>query len=317
MQKAFIQSVTIQGFGCIKDLTLAPLTPLHALIGPNDSGKSMLLRALRTAFAPDDAQNDEGRKLWGSGQIILRGWDGTEYGLGAKAGQLTRSGDPEAVTGSFPARLLRLDADTLKKPTQLVPSDQDPTLGNERGYGLAGVYDAIVNRDVTRFLAIRDRLTQLFPSIKTLGFRNTASNYKELEFELVDGTRVPAAMMSEGLLYYLAFAALPHLSPTRLLLVEEPENGLHPARIQEIMLILREISRQSQVILATHSPLVINELGGDEVHVITRDLTLGTQARLLKDTPNFEQRSQVYALGELWLSYADGKTEAPLLEENR
>ena len=38
-------------------------------------------------------------------------------------------------------------------------------------------------------------------------------------------TTPTAEQMSEGLLYFLAFAALPHLEPTSLLLVEEPENG--------------------------------------------------------------------------------------------
>jgi predicted ATPase len=120
--------------------------------------------------------------------------------------------------------------------------------------------------------------------------------------------------MSEGMLYYLAFAILPYLDPTPIVLVEEPENGLHPARIAEVMRMLRAISEKTQVILATHSPLVINELRPDEVTVVTRSAEHGTKATLLKDTPNFEERSKVYALGELWLSYANGEDEAPLLQ---
>ena len=42
-----IQKLDIENYGCIKKATFA-LTPLHALIGPNDSGKSTTLRALRT-----------------------------------------------------------------------------------------------------------------------------------------------------------------------------------------------------------------------------------------------------------------------------
>ena len=52
----------------------------------------------------------------------------------------------------------------------------------------------------------------------------------------------------------------------------------------------------------------------DEVSVLTRTPEKGTSVRLLKDTPNFEQRSKVYALGELWLSYANGIDEAPLFK---
>ncbi len=80
------------------------------------------------------------------------------------------------------------------------------------------------------------------------------------------------------------------------------------------MRVLRAISEKTQVILATHSPLVINELQPDEVTVVTRSKEHGTKATLMKDTPNFDERSKVYALGELWLSYANGEDEAPLLQ---
>lgn len=136
-----------------------------------------------------------------------------------------------------------------------------------------------------------------------------------LEAELTSGARVEANRMSEGLLYYLAFAALRHLVPVSLLLVEEPENGLHPARIAEVVRALRAIVKdtRTQVVMATHSPLVINELTPNEVSVVTRSPESGTKVTRIKETPNFEQRSKVYALGELWLSYANGSDEAPLL----
>lgn len=41
----FVETVRIQSFGCVRDATLE-LTRLHALIGPNDSGKSTVLAAL-------------------------------------------------------------------------------------------------------------------------------------------------------------------------------------------------------------------------------------------------------------------------------
>jgi predicted ATPase len=120
--------------------------------------------------------------------------------------------------------------------------------------------------------------------------------------------------MSEGLLYYLGFAALKYIQGSRLFLVEEPENGLHPARISEVMDILREISKTSQVIIATHSPLVVNELKGDEISVVTRDPEKGTEVVLLKDVPGFEDASKVYQPGEFWVSYCDGNQEKPLIK---
>ena len=68
------------------------------------------------------------------------------------------------------------------------------------------------------------------------------------------------------------------------------------------------------MIIATHSPLIVNELQPGEVSVVTRTAAEGTKVRLISQTPDFDKRSKVYALGELWLSYANGEDEAPLLE---
>lgn len=120
--------------------------------------------------------------------------------------------------------------------------------------------------------------------------------------------------MSEGLLYWLAFAALPYIDPVKILLIEEPENGLHPSRIVDVMRVLRDLSEKgTQVIMATHSPLVVNELKGDEITVVTRTEAEGTKGVLLKDTPNYAERSEVYTNGDLWVSYANGEDEGPLL----
>ena len=55
MERPYIHELRIENYGCIRDATFR-FTPLHALIGPNDSGKSTVLRALRTvAFTLDVA----------------------------------------------------------------------------------------------------------------------------------------------------------------------------------------------------------------------------------------------------------------------
>ncbi len=110
------------------------------------------------------------------------------------------------------------------------------------------------------------------------------------------------------------------MKPVSVLLLEEPENGLHPSRIADVMQVVRAFSESSgtQVIMATHSPLVVNCLEPEEVTVVTRpDLDTGTVVTPIRDTPDFEKRSSVYALGELWLSFADGTVEAPLLGSPR
>ena len=47
LNRPHVEKLRVQNFGRIRDAEIQ-LTPLHALIGPNDSGKSTVLRALRT-----------------------------------------------------------------------------------------------------------------------------------------------------------------------------------------------------------------------------------------------------------------------------
>ena len=46
MPRDHLHEFRVQGFACVQD-ALLQLSPLHALIGPNDSGKSTLLRAIQ------------------------------------------------------------------------------------------------------------------------------------------------------------------------------------------------------------------------------------------------------------------------------
>jgi len=219
----------------------------------------------------------------------------------------------DQVTPARGARLIRWDPDAIRLPSELIPEPQPVTLG-ERGERLAAAFDALLSRDRDAFIAIETKLRSLFPTTKGIWLPALDSSKKALGIVLQNGTKVHAEDMSEGLLYWLAFAILPYVTPTAILLVEEPENGLHPSRIADVMNVLREVSRSTQVILATHSPLVINELSPTEVTILTRDPDRGTQATRLDRTKNFQQRQQVYALGELWLSYADGIDEAALVK---
>jgi len=350
MDRPYIERLHIQNYGCIQDATFA-LTPLHALIGPNDSGKSTVLRALRTLTfliaERSTSQETEAlsRAILGTKTKVTTAlaastatWTfqffSQEHGnyevssidrLGSvtnKIGFSIHPGHWPGLRGTTPelkralggSQILRLDPDALRAPNALIPQENPLHFLDERGTGLAALYDAIMVRDLPAFLRLNEELSQIFPNVKSISLINPTPTKKAMGVKLVDGTYVPAELMSEGLLYYLAFAALPHLDPKAILLIEEPENGLHPARISEVMRVLREISKTTQVLIATHSPLVINELQGDEVTVVTRSREHGTKATLMKDTPNFEERSKVYALGELWVSYANGEDEAPLLQ---
>jgi len=342
--EAFVETVRIENFGCVRDAQLE-LTRLHALIGPNDSGKSTVLSALLTAGelirvgqnAPGSIFLRDRREV--PGAKIRMGWrtpeSATELGLlraedswvleeatgpdvpRVMAPPQRMLADPNTFDFATPVRgatLIRWDPDVIRRRCELIPEGGSLTVG-QKGERLPAIYEAILSRDRTAFDEIEAGVRRHFPTVKGIWLPTSSDSKKALGVILNDGTRVHADVMSEGLLYWLAFAVLPHVDPTAILLIEEPENGLHPSRISEVMNVLRAVSSHMQVILATHSPLVINELQPEEVTILTRDAKVGTRATRMDQTTHFQQRQRVYALGELWLSFADGATQTALVPD--
>lgn len=347
-----IRRLHATNYGCLKDIKTPDLGALHAFIGPNDSGKSTLLRALAclSTFAEDHPFDQRKRELETFGRYRRPGqhggvtlaaenddsffklqdadtgrkqFAGKRFGVDGPPNNSAEWTERSGVdlrflsvrTGLASFRFVRFDPDALRLPSELIPADARVDFIDPRGTGLPGVLDAVVNKGDDSFRNLVEEVRAKFPVVRRLRLKPISTSTKVIEVELNDGAVVPPENLSEGLLYFVAFLAIQCLEPTALLLVEEPENGLHPSRVAEVVRVLRAISEtgRTQVFIATHSPLVVNELKPDEVTVVTRDHENGTQLRLLKDTPNFEERSKVYALGELWLSYANGIDEAPLL----
>lgn len=314
--KPFVEKVRIQNFGCVRDVTLE-LTRLHALIGPNDSGKSTILSALKMT---GKLLKTPASERPGLGQLDAREVTKTAITLHIPQSYiLRRTNDGWTAEGGPPSRrfirdaaLVRWDPDVIRQPCPLIPEGESLLIG-ERGQRLAAIYEAVLSSDRVAFAQIETGVQHHFPTVKGIWLPTSKTGEKELGVILKDGTRVSAKTVSEGLLYWLAFAILPYTAPTGLFLIEEPENGLHPSRIAEVMTILRAISQTTQVILATHSPLVINELQPHEVTILTRNETTGTRATRMDRTTHFQQRQKVYALGELWLSFADGDAEEALV----
>lgn len=81
-----------------------------------------------------------------------------------------------------------------------------------------------------------------------------------------------AHQLAEGMLRFLWLVALLQ-SPTlpSLTLIDEPETSLHPELLSLLVDLLREASRRSQIIVATHSPLLVRSLKSEEIIVADRD----------------------------------------------
>ncbi len=83
-----------------------------------------------------------------------------------------------------------------------------------------------------------------------------------VQFFLQEGDyTIPATRLSDGTIRYLCMLAiLCHPVPPPLICIEEPELGLHPDVLPALAALLKEASMHSQLIVTTHSDVLIDEL---------------------------------------------------------
>lgn len=108
-------------------------------------------------------------------------------------------------------------------------------------------------------------------------------------------------LTSDGSLRFISLVTLLNL-PTEMLpsvlLIDEPELGLHPAAMELIAHMVMRVADDCQVILATQSPYFVNCFGLDQTVVLDM-LRNRTEVRSL-DQDELERWLQEYSPAELW-----------------
>lgn len=138
---------------------------------------------------------------------------------------------------------------------------------------------------------------ELSPSV--LNPKYISLNWREKGVDYLFGSH----QISDGTLRFAALATL-LLQPPRTLpgvvILDEPELGLHPSAIGSLAAMVRSASRDSQVILATQSPRLVDEFDAEEIVIVEYD----TKAKRSKFRRLSHQALadwlQRYSLSELW-----------------
>ena len=375
-----LRTFHVENFKCLRDVTVE-LEPFTVLIGPNDSGKTSILDALRligqTFVRPVDEvfsghnraevltwRREAARGLdwrlyftqgghefnysWAyfSGQESGETEGGVSFREGPGKTTLYRLGTMGPISGPFASHRTtsgtmlrsilahptpdgtifraavepfttvlaglpryRLDPDALRTPA--VP-EPDAVL-NPSGDNLVAVLDRLISGpDRTAIVNLEQKLHEAIPTLKGIALRTAdgKTGTKTLEFVL-DGpgksfTTIPCAHASDGAMLLTAFLALAYSEQPGMLLIEEPENGLHPSRLRAVVEMLRKLStgevgtRPRQVILTTHSPLLLNYTKPEEVRIVRRDPDMGTHVTPLTAVPDIHKLLEEFAVGELW-----------------
>lgn len=354
----------VKNFRTLLDVRIN-LQPLTVFIGPNNSGKSNMVRAIKkfaelhkgqqvpqdwaaspkplSYFVVVDKDGDDFQlnvqwpnDSYPQGIVSLRisGAADFQIDVGARSQELKGFGGAN-VDSSNPAGLLKslltwpktappswrqvsdffaatrvisLSVPSLRAPASIGPK---PELG-ERGEGFAAVLDDIAGNNPRIKKVIDQELARVAPGVS--GFTTQASATGQKVAALIENDAVyPASDVSDGLLLYLGITTAAQLTAGSLLIIEEPENGIHPRRLRALLDQLRNVVKAgTQVILTTHSPLIVSEFRDtpEAVVVFDRDPTLGTRVRMLDENEPMLKDLGEMSLGDLWTSGAIGGVPA-------
>lgn len=182
-------------------------------------------------------------------------------------------------------RLLQLDPALLRRP---VPATA-PDVLNSDGSNLAAVLARLKaetqssSRPNGALNDIAAELNNLIPGVMRLDAElHDASREYRVELTMRDGLPFTSRVISDGTLRVLALLTLLHDTRHRgLICFEEPENGVHPARVKLLVQRLRdmvtnpstfdagdELASLSQLLLNSHSPVVLSALISKDLHPI-------------------------------------------------
>ena len=120
---------------------------------------------------------------------------------------------------------------------------------------------------------------------------------------------IPAARVSDGALRYLCLLAiLYNPKPPPVVCIEEPELGLHPDVVAGLAKHLRAASERMQLIVTTHSDILIDALSDTPESVVVFENHNGATQMNRLDPGELRVWLEDYRLGELWTSGQIGGT---------
>ena len=168
-------------------------------------------------------------------------------------------------------RLLQLEPSALRKPDEFAGDTEISAVGEHIPNTL---------KRLEKNAQVASRLAELIPGVMSVDVdSDEVRQQRTVQVTMQGKQRYSASSLSDGTLRFLALSVLASdPSATGLTCMEEPENGIHPLRIPEMLKLVRSLSdadfdnedwadRETlrQVIINTHSPLVVAVLPEDEL----------------------------------------------------
>ena len=195
--------------------------------------------------------------------------------------------------------------------------ERSPELGRH-GENLPAAVDYIRRNHPQAFEELIAHLRHTVPAMEKLETRYVETKQLGLFFgERGVGRSWFSQDVSDGTLQTVSIF-LPLLDPrVSIVVIEEPENSLHPWILRHFMETCGITSEKKQIIVTTHSLVAVDQVPLVSLYVISRDdgkTTIGQAARLFPEARQVISE-QLLGLGEYWDSGALGGTPEPSISD--
>lgn len=188
-----------------------------------------------------------------------------------------------------------------RAPVKLPQPMSPAMLPGEDGRDLVPYLYYLRETDRNRFNAILDSLQAAFPDFEELNFPPVAAGvlamtWKDRKFD----KSIFLNELSEGTIRFLwLVSTLQSPALPTITMIDEPEVSLHPELLSLLADLMREASRRTQLIVATHSDRFIRFLHPEEVVVMDIDED-GCATATWADTLDLDRWLAEYSLDEVW-----------------
>lgn len=210
------------------------------------------------------------------------------------------------------------DPKVLRNPDRGAHAEIGPS-----GEHLAAVVGRLKDRNRPAFDRLVRRLKGLFPTLTDISVTGRGWGWRTVKLHEGRGNSTEVTFnsqqMGDGVLRLLAVTSLLYADQgPSVLTFEEPENGVHPQLLREVVQILRELTLRRppnacQVFFSTHSPYVLDEFldRPEEVYCMERRTPgAGAKVTRLSENRQLEIAREHFSqsLGEAWFSGLIGAT---------
>jgi len=148
---------------------------------------------------------------------------------------------------------------------------------------------------------LKKALRRFLPRFDQISTRLIAGTAQIFLHEKGLSTPVPATRLSDGTIRFIALIAI-LLKPefASLICIEEPELGMHPDALGLIAELLRGASAKTQIVVTTHSDILLSALSDSAESVLVCENVNGASTVRRLQTEKLGPWLRDYRLGEVW-----------------